>query len=68
MTGPTAPALITTVAAEVAVDEPPAFVAVTDTTSVEPASAETSVYVCAVAPGIGVQFPPVVLQRDHAYV
>jgi hypothetical protein len=46
-------------------EEPPAFEAVTATRSVEPMSAEATVYVCAVAADIAEQLAPVVSQRCH---
>jgi hypothetical protein len=62
---PPPPPLVTTaVGLDVADALPPAFVAVTVTSIVEPASAETSVYVVLFVP-IGAQFAPLVSQRSH---
>src|SRR6059036_2692889 len=55
----------TAVGTEVAVVEPALFVAVTATRSVVPASTCLSWYVCAVAPPIAAQLPPVESQRLH---
>jgi hypothetical protein len=53
--------------AAVAVAVPAVFVAVTTTRVVVPTSAEVSVYVCAVAFGMSVQFEPPASQRRHCY-
>ena len=50
--------LTTALAAEDACAEPALFVAVTTTNTVEPASAEPSVYEELVAPSIALQFKP----------
>jgi hypothetical protein len=55
------------VAADLAVVEPAAFVAVTLTRRVEPASALTIWYAEFVAPPIAVQLPPPGPHRSHAY-
>lgn len=59
--------MTTGVAAEVAVAEPALFEAVTVTRMVEPTSAEAAAYVAAVAPEIGLQFPPELAQRTQPY-
>jgi hypothetical protein len=55
----------TAVAADVAVLDPPSFVAVTTTRSAEPTSAEVRPYVKAVAPAMSTQLEPVESQRRH---
>src|SRR5579871_3372633 len=55
----------TAVGLELAEAEPAPFDAVTTTSTVEPTSLETSVYVDAVAPAIGVQVVAVELQSCH---
>jgi hypothetical protein len=64
-TGGEAPVPTGPTAAEVADDDPDVFVPVTVTATVNPASADTNVYVCAVWPPIGLQLPPPLLQRNH---
>src|ERR687884_2385544 len=60
----------TTVAAELELAEPAAFVAVTATRNVEPTSPDTSWYVAPVAPATSEQFAPAESHRRHwkAYV
>src|SRR5262245_36344027 len=53
------------VGADAAVAEPTAFVAVTSTRSVEPASAVTAVYCAEVAPTIAAHALPAASQRFH---
>ena len=55
----------TGVGADSAVLEPAPFVAITSTTSVDPTSAETSVYADAVAPAMFEQLVPPLVQRRH---
>ena len=57
----------TAVAADDAVDEPTAFDAVTDETTLEPTSAAVKVYVDPVAEAMAKQFAPFVSQRNHRY-
>jgi hypothetical protein len=65
--GATADAVTTPVAAEDADDEPALFDAVTNTRTVEPASADVNVYVLPVAAAMSEQFPPPASQRRHWY-
>jgi hypothetical protein len=60
-----APPVTTAVAADSAVAEPSALVAVTATRIVDPTSAETSAYELFVAPVIAAQEAPTLLQRLH---
>jgi hypothetical protein len=63
--GCVATAVTTPVAAEEADDEPALFDAVTTTRTVEPTSADTSVYVLPVAPPMSTQLAPAESQRRH---
>jgi hypothetical protein len=62
------PPLLTTtdVAFEFALADPSAFVAVTLTLSVEPRSADVTLYFVCVAPETGAQLPPLLSQRSQA--
>ncbi len=55
----------TAVWSDVASAEPPAFVPVTRTRSVEPMSSVVTSYVASVAPGISAQAAPEASQRSH---
>jgi hypothetical protein len=55
----------TAVCADVALEEPALFEAVTTTRIVEPPSAVTSVYVLPAAPAMSAQLAPAELQRRH---
>src|SRR5262249_61598079 len=65
--GAVAGAGTTPVAADVAVVEPPEFVAVTATRRVDPWSAATTLYDAAVAPAMSAQPAPPESQRRHWY-
>ena len=62
-----ASATTASVAGDVAVSVPPAFVAVTTTRMAWPTSAGFRSYVAAVAPGMSAQFVPSSSQRRHWY-
>ena len=58
-------AATTAVAADEAVEDPTEFVAVTETRSVDPTSADEATYVVLVAPARGAQAAPLESQRCH---